>query len=88
MKYVIIYDKDGNVISESRNLRGIHDYCRRHRPSSIQITELREGGASVDIRWASGAYCLADFASFGVASKWAQHRRFAPADVTITPLGT
>lgn len=88
MKYVIIYDKDGNVISKSKNLRGIHDYCRSilHRPATVQVFECSEGGASVDIRWAGGAHCLTDFASFGVAYKWAQHHRFAPAVATVTPL--
>lgn len=88
MKYIFIYDKGGNVISKSRNLRGIHDYCRSilHRPATVQVFECSGSGASVSIRWPSGAHCLTDFASFGVASKWAQHRRFAPADVTITPL--
>lgn len=81
--------KEGRIVSRSKNLRGVLRYGRNKMPlgplriasRGIRAVHVLQtpNGALLRVRWSDGAYAVAHFASFTVARRWVQARRFWPA---------
>jgi len=78
-----IYNAKCEVISTSRNLRGIHERNRKQKASLIVITEMPDGGAAFFILWPDESFTSVTFASFKVCVEHANRRIFATATKTI-----
>lgn len=82
---IFIYNNVGQVISTSRNLRGIHERNRRQRASHIEVMPLSTGEAMFSIKWPDGSWATTHFASYGVCVDHANNKRFASAEKNIHP---
>lgn len=79
----VIIKKNGQVVSRSKNLRGVLRY--RCVVSGVMIIETAEG-ALLHVHWKDGADCWARFASYAVACEFASKRRAWPT-ATLNPTG-
>ena len=90
---MFIRDRDGNVISQSRNLAGIRRYVGGHTPPLIKVLDISEIGAG------EGKLCIlfenecsfeTNFASYSVlksfVSRW-RNVHGAPLTVNGQPAG-
>lgn len=77
----------GEIISTSRNLRGIHDRCRRlkHAVERVEVIPLRDGGANILIKWIDGSWATTNFADYGVCVKYADGSFFTGAKKIVAP---
>lgn len=94
---MIYIRKDGRIVSQSRNLRGILRYGRSKRALGplqvrgipgvkyVHVVELPGGAALLRVRWTNRAYAVARFESCMVARMFARARRYWPAH-RFTPL--
>ena len=60
----VIRDRDGNEISRSRNLRGIHSYVRDHAIAVLAIDEFGVGEGKLMILFNDGSSFETNFSSF------------------------
>jgi hypothetical protein len=72
-----IRDRDGNVISKSRNLAGIRRHVSGHTPPSIKVldvSEIAHNEGKLCILFENGCSFEANFASYsvlkGFVSRW------------------
>jgi len=90
----ILIGKQGQIVSQSRNLRGLLDYARRHPVVWIETQPLtwvsRDGrplwpaGARLYLRFADGAEAMTYFSSYAVLQDWIKARRtWKPSAVWI-----
>lgn len=81
---VVIRDAAFNVVSKTKNLRGILDYSRTHRVDRIDFWEEGvKGTGQLGITWVNGSSTITDFADAGVMRRWVRGRRVFAA---ITPV--
>jgi len=66
MGMVEIRKESGEVISRSRNLRGLRAYAGKHWTEQVHINKKPDGGGTLTVRFAGGVYCVTPFASFVV----------------------
>lgn len=67
--------RQGVVIGDSRNLRGVLDFARRHSVRSWSADMTDDYGARVTLDFCSGATARFEFASWDVAQRWVRARR-------------
>jgi hypothetical protein len=70
--------KEGACVARSRNLRGILDYARRSPVAHIETSMGYDGSpvrGLVLVKYADGAHCLTDFASYHIMIDWLRGRR-------------
>lgn len=82
---IIIMDKDDNVVSRSKNLRGILRFAGKQGVQEIVVTSIMapKGGAVLEVFFYGGYYARADFASFQVCERWIRRPLFNNAAVHI-----
>jgi hypothetical protein len=88
-----IRDRDGNVISQSRNLAGIRRYVSGRTPPVIKVLDVSEIGAGegkLCILFENGCSFETNFASYtvlkGFVNRW-RNIRGAPLTVNGQPAG-
>jgi len=70
-----IVDKNGYVISLSKNLRGINERCRKV-PGAKAIVCVYLNWVDVQVEWPDGSIAVASFHSSELAYKYAKTKRF------------
>ena len=70
-----IKDKHNNVISRSKNLRGINDRCRKVQVVSANVDTLGDW-SYVKVIWADGSWAGLHFASAEIAKDYIKTKRF------------
>jgi hypothetical protein len=70
-----IIDKDGNVIRESRNLRGVKDYARTHLVKIISLRKLPNWEGYLKMTFENDETYTTCFASFTVLVGFVQRWR-------------
>ena len=78
---ILIRNKDFEVVSRSRNLRGILSYSRHTAVERIDLYKAPDGCGQFGITWCDGASCITDFASYNVMADFAKKRTFKAAPV-------
>jgi hypothetical protein len=78
---MIIIHLDGDVIGQSKNLRGINDRCRKMPGAKAWIYPTQDGITVVDVSWPDRSYALVSFNSRQLALKYASTKRFQRAAV-------
>ncbi len=61
---LVIRDSNGNVISRSRNLRGIREYVGKNLIKLVAIHKLPDGAGKLSILFDNGATFETSFADF------------------------
>lgn len=72
---VIIYDRNGAVVSRSKNLRGLLEYSRRVCLDKVSIEKTAHGEGIVRLTFGSGATVETMFASYSVLVDFLNARR-------------
>ena len=80
---VFIYNNTGTIIGRSKNLRGIHERCRRVAVALVEVLPKMDGGANVIVKWIDNSWFATDFADYGIAVDWAGEKRFRGAKKMI-----
>lgn len=62
------------VVSNSRNLRGLLDYARKHFIHRVAICNRNSHGA-LYVEFENGATCRTEFADYSVLVRWILARR-------------
>jgi hypothetical protein len=90
---MFIRDRDGNVISQSRNLAGIRRYVSGHTPAVIKVLDISEigiGEGKLSILFENECSFETNFASYsvlkGFVSRW-RNVYGAPLTVNGQPAG-
>lgn len=82
----VIRNADGEVIRQSRNLRGIREYMGHNRVKVMSIDPMRQptlasltdtSGGKLCILFVDGSSFEANFASYTVLRDWVRRRRNA-----------
>lgn len=66
MDKLVIRDAEGNIISQSKNLRGIRQYVSKHEVKVVSIDEIANGEGKLCILFVNGSSFECNFASFRV----------------------
>ena len=82
---ILIWDRDGQVIGRSKNLRGINDRCRKVAAIRTEVAPAITGGASFLVKWLDGSWTSTTFASYDVACRYQRTRRFSQAQLICAP---
>lgn len=72
---VLIYNRNGQVVSQSKNLRGILDYTRKHPLRNVFASELPKGRGHLRLIWNHGEICNTEFESFTALLTWLESRK-------------
>lgn len=67
--------RQGGVVSDSRNLRGVMDYARRNSVRRWRMTMTENYGADIVMEFFNGATAEFQFAGYDVAQRWIRARR-------------
>lgn len=73
---IIIQDFDGDVIAQSKNLRGINDRCRKVPGAKAWMYPTQDGITVVDVSWPDRSHAQIPFNSRQLALKYACTKRF------------
>jgi hypothetical protein len=65
--------RDGKVLSQSRNLRGLLRYLPRDHARQVNVMRLPDG-ARLTVHFESGAVCETQFADYSVLRRWINAR--------------
>lgn len=90
----VIRDSSGNVISRSKNLRGIREYVSNHLITRLDISPIGESKypeGKLSILFDDGSSFECNFASLVVLANFVRNWRNvwgAPLSVSGTPIGT
>jgi hypothetical protein len=90
---LVVRDRDGNVISKSRNLAGIRRYVGGHTPPLIKVldvSEIGDGEGKLSILFENGCSFETNFASYSVLQGFVRRWRNvhgAPLTVNGQPAG-
>jgi hypothetical protein len=79
-----IFD-DERVVSKSKNLRGINERCRKVFASFVGVNAIAGNGTIFNVEFADGTYASTEFASYDLAVKYADSKRFHSARKSINP---
>lgn len=61
-------------VRSSKNLRAILEHNRVNGKPTASIVKLANDGAIVNFEWPNADICKVDFASFAIATAWAEKR--------------
>jgi hypothetical protein len=70
-----ILDRDGNVIQQSRNLRGIRKYVSNNLIQALAIDEIANGEGKLQILFEDGSNFETNFASWEVLKNFVRNWR-------------
>ena len=65
----------GEIISSSKNLRGVLTYARKHGVTSLGFCMTSDYGADIAFSFGNGARCQVHFQSFNVCQRWVRARK-------------
>lgn len=84
----IIYDKNGYVVSQSKNLRGIIERSRKDVPVEIKVAPLASSGRGLFFAiWSNGDRVAVMFETFNLCKEFAEHPRFSGAYLAVHRIG-
>lgn len=63
---MVVTDRNGKIVNQSRNLRGIRQYVGKNLIKDVKIKEIEQGRGYIEIYFDDGAYFQTVFASFNV----------------------
>ena len=63
---MIQIEKNGQVVRQSQNLRGLFEYARQEGVSRIELIKLPDNAGSMRVFFKDGAVTRANFASYSV----------------------
>lgn len=79
-----IYNKTGDCVSMSKNLRGILSYAIKAKPINIVLHKYENGAGLLKIRFLDYAHTSVIFVSFEVMNEWVKARKsWKDSDFTI-----
>ena len=75
---ISILDNDHNIVSKSKNLRGIRTFSSKHAIAIVELNSfLIDNSGRLTVRFDGGFYAIADFASFTVLKRFVRRWRNA-----------
>ena len=87
-EYAIIRNKTGQIISKSKNLRGILEYNKKNsRIKSVSISRIPHNEARAAIFFKDDSYCLVYFANYDICCQWFKRRVFGNPKELIAASG-
>ena len=81
----LIWNRSGQIIGRSKNLRGINERCRKVIAIRTEVVPAITGGASFLVKWLDGSWASTTFASYDVACRYQRARRFSQAQLICAP---
>lgn len=82
-QYGVSIEKNGQIIRQSRNLRGIVDYARSSKPARVELTPFGVCNGRLRVIFNDGASTSAHFASYHIMIDWVRNRRSWPKSAVV-----
>ena len=72
---MVVTDRNGKTVNQSRNLRGIREYVRKNLIKELKIKEIEQRKGHIEIYFDNGAYFQTVFESFTVLKQFVRQWR-------------
>lgn len=76
---MIVIERNGTIVCQSRNLRCMRDYARRSPVARVECRKRnahpKDPAGIISVEYADGATCTTDFASYNIMVDFVRGRR-------------